>query len=275
MAGLTWTDANGNILDLNDGVSFLLEQGIKGTGMPSVDNRVVVTPTRDGSSWIDNRQEERFIVAPVLLNGTSAASLAALRRTLAQRLNPKLGLGVLGYTPGGTSYALDAVFERHAERREGAFTERWDISWRCPNPFWRATARSTATVVVPSVGLAVPVSIPLSVQDSTATATISNSGDAITHPTVTVAGPITGPKIRNDTTGVEVHFSGLVLASGETLTVDMEEQTATVGTTNVIHTLTPASEFWGLATGVNSVICSTSVGGATFTIAYYLRYEGV
>ena len=92
----------------------------------------------------------------------------------------------------------------------------------------------------------------------TGTNVIVNNGIDSVFPTWIVPGPATNPTLTNITTGQTIVWEGSV-ASGETLTVDLNRQTAELGGTNVFAQL--SGDWVKLAPGPNKLAYSAT--GAT------------
>jgi hypothetical protein len=87
-----------------------------------------------------------------------------------------------------------------------------------------------------------------------ATVIMNNSIDNVS-PVWTIYGPTTNPQLENATTGETIEYVGTI-AQGQTLTIDMGEQTASLDGLNVISNL--VGDFIQLAPGRNNIIYSVS-----------------
>ena len=86
------------------------------------------------------------------------------------------------------------------------------------------------------------------------TVIMNNSIDSVS-PVWTIYGPTTNPQLENATTGETIEYVGTI-AQGQTLTIDMGEQTASLDGLNVISNL--VGDFVQLAPGRNNIIYSVS-----------------
>lgn len=86
------------------------------------------------------------------------------------------------------------------------------------------------------------------------TVIMNNSIDSVS-PVWTIYGPTTNPQLENATTGETIEYVGTI-AQGQTLTIDMGEQTASLDGLNVISNL--VGDFIQLAPGRNNIIYSVS-----------------
>lgn len=87
-----------------------------------------------------------------------------------------------------------------------------------------------------------------------ATIVVNNSIDNV-NPIWKIYGPTMNPQLENSTTGEVIEYVGLI-AEGQTLTIDMGEQTASLDGLNVISNL--VGDFVSLAPGANRLIYSVS-----------------
>ena len=101
-----------------------------------------------------------------------------------------------------------------------------------------------------------------------------NSGDMNTAPVVTLHGPLTAPRLINDSTGEEWSTT-MTLASGDDLVVDMGNRTVTLFGATRYSTVTSGSVWWTLRPGGNSVRLSAPTGTGTATITWRSAWHAV
>lgn len=83
--------------------------------------------------------------------------------------------------------------------------------------------------------------------------TVTNTGNRPTPPLLTINGPVTNPRIINETLSKEMVFTPITLAGGETLVIDPKNKTVKLnGTTNRRNTLVAPTWFY-LAVGDNTL----------------------
>lgn len=278
--------ASGAVIDLNDGAGgdiLLLNPGLLGAGFPSINNRAVLTPLRDGATYIDTLFNPRKMTAPLLVRAvTQVSELAAKRLQLVDALNPKYGQGIIQYAPleSGQVYEITAIVDGGVEFREplGQAALLPLCNWVCEDPYWRAGVQSFGSGVTALGGWTIPWTIPWTISSSAATIATVNNGDAPVYPVITMtaggSGAV-GPAISNDTTGKTFALGTLTLAAGETLTIDMEARTAVVGTTNVLGYRTATSVIWPLQVGTNSLTAYVSSGSISFVVSWPTRLAGI
>ena len=85
--------------------------------------------------------------------------------------------------------------------------------------------------------------------------TVINNSIGNVNPVWTIYGPTNNPVLENATTGEQIEYVGLI-AEGQTLTIDMSEQTASLDGLNVISNV--IGDYISLAPGANTLIYSVS-----------------
>jgi hypothetical protein len=138
--------------------------------------------------------------------------------------------------------------------------------------------------------LEVPMVVPMLVGTTSLVSnqSITYSGDFRAFPIITIYGPITNPKIVNNTTGDELDFAGLTIAAGDWYEIDCRYGYKTVEDQDGTNQISNMSDDSDIATfsiqaapdavnGVNSfTVTGDSVTAATnVRIAYYTRFLGV
>ena len=108
---------------------------------------------------------------------------------------------------------------------------------------------------------------------------VNNGGNAPTYPTIRVRGAISGTiSIANTTTGRTVSFTGLSLAAGEYMDIDMLNETVTKSDDTNLYEYVVSDDFWWLAEGNNTITISATIGGSgdrKITISYRDAYVGI
>ena len=109
--------------------------------------------------------------------------------------------------------------------------------------------------------------------------TVSNGGNAPTYPIVRVHGAVSGTiTITNTTLGRTVSFTGLSLAAGEYMDIDMLNETVTKNDSTNLYEYVDSDDFWWLAEGSNTITISASIGGSgerKITVSYRNAYTGI
>lgn len=104
-----------------------------------------------------------------------------------------------------------------------------------------------------SGGLSFPLNFPLVfAATSGAALDVTNAGTRSTPPTYTIAGPARNPIVDNETTGASLYTTGVDLAAGEELTIDVARRRVVLGGTSRPDLIAGAPSVWGdLAPGPN------------------------
>lgn len=100
-------------------------------------------------------------------------------------------------------------------------------------------------------GVELPTVIPFALATSGGSATITNGGNGIAWPTITIQGPATNAHVRNSTLGVQLNITNPLTAS-QSVVVDPLSQTVLLnGSTNWIQYF--SGTWWWLEPGNNSI----------------------
>lgn len=98
-------------------------------------------------------------------------------------------------------------------------TAYYQITMKCENPFFSGVSLvSASTTPTLGGGTPVPMPVPTPVGNLPNYASVTNGGDMSVNPTITIKGPVVGPVITNQTTGVSFQLNVSILA-GETVTM--------------------------------------------------------
>jgi len=199
-AALSYTDAQANVLDLNDFDMFMVLT-LSGAGMPGIEHHTQRTPLQDGETHIRTLLAPRFLIVELAIMAASFEALQAARRILVAALNPKLGAGMLTYKPdpAGAEYGIDCFVEQGVEFSNlvSPASEVATVSFRCPDPAWYNTTQVLTDIVAPDGGLEFPTTLPIIFSGNSASAVINNTGDLESWPVVSLAGPL--PAFRSRT----------------------------------------------------------------------------
>jgi len=130
---------------------------------------------------------------------------------------------------------------------------------------------STPLPAPSGAGLAFPLVFPLDfgAASTGGTLEIVNLGNHKTYPIFVIHGPATNPIVRNNTTGEQVQFN-LVLAAGDTLTIDMRLHSVLLnGTASRRGTVLGVPQWFGLQPGNNEIQFSATTSAAgTLDVRY-------
>jgi hypothetical protein len=280
--------------DLSDRARYL-HKGNSGFGMAPVKRWTEQGAAQHGATDRGFLLQPRTIQLALWLLASDEQTYFERRNELMEIFAPSVDPIKLRLTAGGSVRQIDCFFVGDLalpSSERTAYIHRLGVTLQAPDPTWY-----DPTSVAVSFGLAaganvmnVPLAIPWNVGTSTIdqTVMVAYSGTWLTHPTITITGPITNPIVENVTTGELLDFTGITIASGDTYTIDTRYGLKTVTNaagTNKIAELTDASDLstFHIAAsnevpgGVNDLrVTGTGATQATQAyIAYVTRYVGI
>ncbi|HEY1820397.1 MAG TPA: hypothetical protein VGG83_10740 [Trebonia sp.] len=138
-----------------------------------------------------------------------------------------------------------------------------------PRKYGTSVYTQSATAAGQMLGITPPLTPPLTPPAQAASASImaTNNGNFGTGPLVTITGPITGPALYNQTSGMIISFSGLTLSATEQLVVDLLNRVATINGQPIAADV--SSAWWRLAPGASSIVLAgADYAGSSMTITY-------
>lgn len=166
----------------------------------------------------------------------------------------KLALG------DGKVYQLPVITSKFRNPEQYSTRSVWQLELTATQWFLESDTQSSASVGLPQAGGSVfPWEFPLIFSGGGGgTITVTNNGTVTSHPTITLAGPVTNPVISNSTTGERIALN-ITLLTGDSLVINTQDRTIIQGgATNRIGVLMTGSSFWGLAPGANIVTYSAN-----------------
>lgn len=277
--------ANGQCIDLNDirGGEVFLEGWPSGVSLGPSLHRMIDTPLRDGSIYVDTKGQRRIVSVPLLVHTRGTIDhLWELRRAIAAALNPRQGEGVLTFASGRHVYEIDAILTNaglELIQNDPISARGLPVQFICAGADWRDSVRTSAEGEVPASGWYIPWEIPWELSESAVDLAIENDGDVPVYPTVVItAGDAgcTAPSIENTTTGKRFGMrASFAMDPGTVLTVDMDARTALLDGTNVMGSRDPDMQMWALEPGENELTAAVAEGSATVEVRYVPRLVGV
>ena len=164
-------------------------------------------PLQHGITDRGYRLDPRTVILSMGINGTDSSDFYTKRATLASIFKPSNTAGFLRYVNGTTTRQLDC---HCVAIEEGERSHHWQniaVALLAPDPTWYDPTKVFYYFGVSGGAdtMEVPLVIPMTVGASSINAitTVTNSGQVATYPVIKIYGPITGPKIVNNTTGNE------------------------------------------------------------------------
>jgi phage-related protein len=249
--GAVWTVTapDGASVTFNDGLGLYLED-VSGFDSPNVRENVEDLPGVDGAVagnfWYGSR--------PVTLTGRIVASSASARNTkisdLLIALRGLRGNVILQTTPSGMS-AMRATGRIQNVRITGGFVKQFQIGIVCPDPRMYGTTLNSQS-------------------SSGTTLSVTNAGNFDAPPVLRITN-YTNPVITNTTSGEAISFTGLTLGTTAYVDVDMLNKTivSDLGVNRYANVVFPASKFWFLRRGSNSLSFTGGGGSKSVRVQWY------
>jgi hypothetical protein len=261
---------------LGETVTFLMLVGAKARMMPPVNVKTLGVPAGNGSRFLGAAHLERVVAIPVAFPG-SVTDRDELRRW-AGVLDPTKGEGTLAVVGAEAGRSLTCAYDAGLEELEevAPHVNVGTLLFRAAWPYWQEGAEQSVTV---TQGSAVRKWFPflplvLGASDAFGLFNVTNDGDVPAWPVVTALGPGTDLTVTNETTGASWKVLGAI-AAGSQVIVDTRpgRKTATIDGANAFAKLTPDSELWALAPGVNQVQVSFALTSAASSVAFTWRRQ--
>lgn len=127
---------------------------------------------------------------------------------------------------------------------------------------------STSATVTKSIGggLSLPFSLPFSfVGGVDGSASVTNSGDIATYPTIRFNGPLTNPRLYNDENGLFIQLN-TTIDTGDYIIIDTLKKTVLEnGSVNKLSTMTANSRWLYISPGENTLSLTSGSSGDTGT----------
>jgi hypothetical protein len=222
-----WTDVNDVVWDLDGGL-VALRPGVMGLGLPGTDQYLRSSAALDGQRLVGSRTRARRVFWPVSIRGTDEAEwLATSRAFFAGLSTDKTGTFEVTANDGQVrtiALRLQSQDEQEFDDAPGLFPfEVVGIDLVADDPFWRGPEVSktfqTAEDSVPFFETGPTHVFNLMSSSTTASATVTNSGEVDSWPLWTVTGPATEFSIGVDGSVI----SGVIIVpDGQYLLIDTD-----------------------------------------------------
>lgn len=266
-------------------IGYMVASPVEGFDFPSVRISSYNRPGQEGAELSNALYGMRRIVLTGRVWGDSISEYEAARRALQSACrHSHSSAGVVQTktlkvtTLNNLSVQIEVIVRRLRMDVENVLNSRFFIEMDAHDYQILSQTLSSEIIQVPTgTGLTYPVTYPVTYGSvSGGNATVTNDGEAIAWPTISLAGPLTNPFIRNNTTGKTLQLT-VTIASGETYVVDMKNKTIVKGGASQYDKLTAGSEFWWLDPGDNDIDFNTSDSADTgsCTISYRDSYLGL
>lgn len=253
-------------------LGFVLSRPIQGLDFPAVRMASTERSGADGVNVSNSFYGERRIgIEGTIYGFDTDATYEAQRRALITALavekdaNGFLIPKVLRFITNDNLDLRAVVFiaSRPEIRRSTLLTGDFYIDLLAENSLIESFAETVVIVNTRSLGgLTIPEKLPwIFAGGSGGDTTVTNNGNSIAYPVITLYGPLTSPRLTNLTTGEAIALS-LTIDSGSSVVIDMYNRTVIQGgITNRVPNMTSDSVFWGLLAGANELSLSSAISG--------------
>lgn len=201
---------------------FLIER-LQGIGEVEADTQSQGAPYADGDTYIDSKLSPRYIDLKGSIMFREFEKIREYRRVITRSCNPKLGLGLITFELDGAVYQIYGVpvaVPTFPERGRSPL-QPFEITWKCPNPYWRSPNETTKPLVAYKGNFKLPMTFPFMLGTSGSKTTLYNDGDVPAPVRIEIHGPTTNPQIFNRTTGQYIRINRTI-AQGEVMHIDTE-----------------------------------------------------
>lgn len=149
----------------------------------------------------------------------------------------------------------------------------WMVSLKSFDPVLYTAAQRSASIPAPTIatGAPFPLIFPIDFSSSSGTDGLArNSGNITTYPQAVITGPVTNPVLINMDTNETLRFDGLILNSGDNITVDFKQRVALSSSGgNFYGSITSDSTFWTLEPGDTTFRYTADRAAAPSTLTLY------
>lgn len=269
-----------NGFNLNDGISGAwLNTEIAGLEMPTIRTSSGNFAGRDGGYVGAQYYSARDITIQGTIFSSDTATLEQARINIqAALLGSSVTMGIL--TNAGNSYTVYCnLLDFQMPIKQGLFNAPFKIELLAPDPTIYSNSSATIPVNVPKVtsgGYNYPVVYPVVYAAGTLPTTITNAGNILVYPIITLTGIATNPMVTNNTT---LQFFSLALTTGSSdqIIINMAQRTVLLNGSSIFADIIGGSTWWSLKSGGNAISLSSAGGGDTVssTISWQSGYMGI
>jgi len=104
--------------------------------------------------------------------------------------------------------------------------------------------------------------------------TVTNGGNSPVYPTVRIYGEVTNPGLVNTTLGLTLSFSGLTIAAGHYIEIDMLNETIKYDGSTNYYSYVNSDDFSWLKVGANAITVSGTVGSSGDRLVRFYHHNG-
>lgn len=273
-----------NGFNLNDGTTGVyLDVEIDGLELPDIRTSSGNYAGRDGGYIGAQFYEPRDVTLQGNVWGANGnvGSLELARRNFQNAIRSK-AITLELITNAGYSYIVYCnLIDFKMPLMRDLFTGTFKLELLATDPtiYDNATGNPLAAIVrkVANGGYTYPVIYPVVYAAGELPTTVTNNGDVLVYPIITLTNVMDDPIITNETTGEIFSLSPLVTSPGDEVVIDMRAHTVLLNGGNIFDLVTTSSSWWGLVPGTNSLSLTSSGGGDNVTamVSYRSGYMGI
>lgn len=269
----------------NEAAGYFVSTPIDGLGAPSKSTTQYDRSGADGIRITNQFDRGRLVSVRGFIKATCGSDHAAQRRVMASLFRKSKIAGVLQDKTlrlvdfDGSDYTIEGQIVDSSMPKSDPKYSRYQFQFLAKTPEIPGTTEKTATVTVSTGGsLSIPLSLPVSFEGGVdGSQTITNAGDEVAWPIITLNGPLTNPRITNADTEEYLQLN-LTISSGNSVVVDMRNRTVIQnGSLNQISKVTELSTWWSIDPGSNQIVLETSASdpGGNAVLAWHDAYSGI
>ena len=290
MQKLTFINLRGEAVEFGGGPPYVLEK-VRGLGKPGYKLSAARGVYQHGETPYGIQLDSRYVELSFHIQGHSRTDLYQKRRELMAALAMPVAfdgsrLARLIYQNDSGAWWIHAIPEGpDPDVRLQNWLLSAKLSFRCPDPYWRAVAPDGLTLAMTDATFKLPFGFPIRLGSRGFFGTAFNGGQVVVSPLIEIAGSGETPTLVNHTTGASITVSRAV-ATGDLLVIDTDPQVLSVtiltdqGEEIPAHsylTLDSALTEFLLRPGVNELEYKPSAPsiGSQVSIRWTPRLEGV
>lgn len=264
------------------GYTGFLIIGVDGLGPSDIRTSSFVFSGRDGGLNTDQFADMRNINITGKLVSDTTTQHAIDRLALIEALPIGSSTFPVYFTMfDGTTYRIDCnLIKLSMPINNGGRRSDILIQLSAGDPlFYRTDGGDSHTAALSRVaqgGYVTPYTLPVVWDSGSAPTVVSNDGDVITYPTITLNNAAINPSVTNQATN-ETFKLTLTMVDGDVLVIDMAARTAKLNGATVIGNKTTSSVWWGLQPGANGIVLNSDSAGddITGTVAWRNGVRGI
>lgn len=246
-----------------------------GLGIADIRTSSFVFSGRDGGLVTDQLSDFRNININGKIGSPTSAQHQADRAALIAALPVDETFPVYITLFDGTTYRVDCNLQKLTlDYNNGGLRSDFLIQLIAGDPLFYSTDggdEHTGNVArVAQGGYATPYILPVSWDSGSSPTIVTNAGDSVAYPVITLHDAAINPSITNQATDETFELT-LTTVAGDVLVIDMANRTAKLNGASVLGNKTTNSIWWGLQPGDNPIVLDSDSAGDTVTAAVVWR----